>query len=82
MYVTVPRFDGIGVDSPVENGQLAPKPISLTLLYAMMAAASRYTNEDKQNVPPQALWSAGLSYADKVRELICEILIFQFDPCT
>lgn len=79
MYVTVPRFDGIGLDSPKENSQPAPKPISITLLYAMMAVASRYSNKDKANVPQKSLWSAGLDYADKVRELICEL--FGLDAC-
>ncbi|KAF8308168.1 fungal-specific transcription factor domain-containing protein [Cantharellus anzutake] len=66
-------FDGTGDDYSQENSQSsepAPKPISLTLLYAMMASASRYTNDDKESVPKMSLWSAGLEYADKVRQLI------------
>lgn len=55
------------------------KPVPPILLFAMLAVASRYAEDDKVNIEPGMMWMAGVDYANQVREIICTVLFFHFE---
>lgn len=54
--------------------------LSLTLLLAIFAVASRHLDDDVGDLPPGKLWTAGLEYASEVRHILSTYIHFSVVP--